>query len=97
MTYVNQLRTIRVDLVLRYIKSIYFKLNNMKSNKELLAEMKRISKEIKTLSLKLKEEGFKNHHDMARCEANKKYGKGWREELQMQMTYKKGELDVSYF
>lgn len=45
-----------------------------------------ISRSVKEYSDKLKAEGFKDHHNMARAKANKTYGKFWREKLSMKMT-----------
>lgn len=44
-------------------------------------ESKRISAELSNLSKQYKLEGRTNYHNYARCDINKKYGKGWREEL----------------
>jgi len=44
-------------------------------------ESKRISKELKNLSKQFQLEGISDYHNKARCEINKKYGKGWREAL----------------
>lgn len=42
---------------------------------------KRISKELSDLSKQYKLEDKPNYHNQARYEINQKYGKGWREEL----------------
>ena len=52
-------------------------------NREIEKKQRRIGKELKILSEKLKLQGLKNYHIHARCEINKKYGKGWRENLEM--------------
>lgn len=44
-------------------------------------EAKRISSELSNLSNQFKLEGRLNYHNAARSEINKKYGKGWREAL----------------
>ncbi|MGK0446567.1 MAG: hypothetical protein ACJA2M_000336 [Polaribacter sp.] len=67
------------------------------NNKEIEKKQKDISKELKTLSKNLKLQGVKDYHGKARCEINKKYGKGWREKLEMQKTFKKGDFNMSYF
>lgn len=46
-----------------------------------------ISKELKDLSKKKESKGIKNHHEEARAEINKKYGKWWRERLQEKKIY----------
>ena len=46
-----------------------------------------ISTELKNLSKKLESEGNKTHHQDARCEINKKYGKFWRERLTEKKIY----------
>ena len=46
-------------------------------------EAKRISTELYKLSKKFEAEGLKNFHNKAREEINKKYGKGWREDLDL--------------
>lgn len=67
------------------------------------AEAKRISTELYSLSKKLELEGVKNHHNKARCEINKKYGKGWREDLDLKSIQNfpenhKGRFDnMSYY
>ena len=59
---------------------------------EFTKEQKRISKELRSLSIKLKSERHKNHHNEARRQINKKYGKGWRETLE----FKKPINDKDY-
>lgn len=44
-------------------------------------EIKKISKELKDLSLQLKNEGHPNYHNEAKRLINIKYGKSWRESL----------------
>lgn len=44
---------------------------------------KSISRELRELSTKLENEGIKDFHNQARCTINKKYGKGWRSELDL--------------
>jgi hypothetical protein len=44
-------------------------------------ESQRISNELKQLSLLYKSQNLNDYHNKARCEINKKYGKGWREAL----------------
>lgn len=46
-------------------------------------EAKRISTELYNLSKKFELDGIKDFHNKARCEINKKYGKGWREDLDL--------------
>jgi len=67
------------------------------NNKEIIKKQKSISKELKDLSKELELKGVKGYHDKARCEINKKYGKGWREALEMQKTFEKGEIKMSYY
>ena len=64
-------------------------------NKEITKEQKRISKELKFLSKHLKEQGVSNFHNTARQEINKKYGKGWRERLEMMKVDE--FISMSYF
>lgn len=58
------------------------------NNKEINNKLKKISKELKELSIKFEEQGLKNFHNLARYEINKKYGKGWREDLELMKTEK---------
>lgn len=51
--------------------------------KEARAKSKAISKELRLISDKLKSEAHPNYHNEARSIINKKYGKGWREELML--------------
>ena len=67
------------------------------NNKEIEKKQRGISKELKTLSKNLELQGLKDYHGKARCEINKKYGKGWREELEMQKTFKNEHFGMSYF
>ncbi len=66
-------------------------------------EAKRISTELYNLSKKLEENGDTNPHINARCEINKKYGKGWREDLELKSIKEfpenhKGRFDnMSYY
>lgn len=46
-------------------------------------EAKRISTELYNLSKKFESDCIKDFHNKARCEINKKYGKGWREDLDL--------------
>lgn len=46
-------------------------------------EAKKISTELHNLSKKLELEEVKDYHNKARSEINKKYGKGWREDLNL--------------
>tara|TARA_R110002124_G_scaffold283633_1_gene459847 strand:- start:177 stop:377 length:201 start_codon:yes stop_codon:yes gene_type:complete len=57
------------------------------SNIEIIREQKRISKELKNLSKKYEKDGVKNFHNLSRYEINKKYGKGWREDLELRKTH----------
>ena len=65
-------------------------------NKELEKQQKKISSELRELSKSFAKEGVKGFHDKARCEINKKYGKGWRENLEFQKSFDKGEFNMSY-
>ena len=89
------------DSVLYSVGKLYSNnINNKKhkmSNKEIEKKQRIISKKLKTLSKKLELEGVKNYHIEARCAINKEYGKGWREEFEMQKTFKKGDFNMSYF
>jgi len=66
-------------------------------------EAKRISTELYNLSKKFELEGSKDFHNKARCEINKKYGKGWREDLDLKSIEEfpqnhKGRFDnMSYY
>jgi hypothetical protein len=66
-------------------------------NKEITKKQRSISKELKNLSKELELQGVKDYHGKARCEINKKYGKGWREALEIQKTFEKGEIKMSYY
>ena len=52
-----------------------------------LDTIKPILKEIKVLSNQYKLEGHTDYHNKAREEINKKYGKFWRERLNMKKIY----------
>ena len=67
------------------------------SNKEIEKKQRIISKKLKTLSKKLELEGVKNYHIEARSTINKEYGKGWREDLEMQKKVKNEHLGMTYF
>ena len=57
------------------------------SNQEIIKKQRSISKELKTLSYELEKKGVINFHNLARCEINKKYGKGWKEDLEFIKTH----------
>lgn len=48
---------------------------------------KQISTELYNLLKELEAKGDRNYHINARCEINKKYGKFWRERLNMKKIY----------
>lgn len=66
-------------------------------------EAKRISTELYNLSKQFELDGNKNPHIDARCEINKKYGKGWRENLDLKSIQEfpenhKGRFDnINYY
>ena len=60
------------------------------TNEEITKEQKRISKELRELSEKL------GNHGKARCEINKRYGKGWRENLEIKKTFGVNHYKMSY-
>ena len=51
-------------------------------------ESKRISTELKSLSKLYESREIKDFHNKARCEINKLYGKGWREDLDIKSIKK---------
>lgn len=57
-------------------------------NKNILAEINSISKEVYLLSTIYEAQGLPDFHNKARAEINKKYGKGWRETLKIKLHYK---------
>ena len=57
-----------------------------------------IFKELKLLSNKLKNEGNKDHHNEARRLINLKYGKDWRDKLQIKELNKSKEyIKINYY
>ena len=66
-------------------------------------ESKRISDELSNLSKQYKLEGRANYHNDARSDINKKYGKGWREELDLKsiqefpQNHKNRFSDMTYY
>lgn len=48
---------------------------------------KQISKELVKLSKEFQSKGEPDYHNKARCEINKKYGKFWRERLNIKKIY----------
>lgn len=66
------------------------------TNQQIINKQRNISKELKLLSKNFKQQGFKNYHNKARCEINKKYGKFWREDLETQKTFDSDEFQMSY-
>lgn len=57
-------------------------------NKVILAEIKSISREVYLLSKEYEAQAMPDFHNKARAEVNKKYGKGWKETLQLKLHYK---------
>jgi len=68
--------------------------------KEIQAEITRIIRERGTLSRKLQADGHPNPKNEASRLINLKYGKGWKEKLELQdptREYGKNLLKVSYY
>lgn len=66
-------------------------------------EAKRISTELYTISKQFEQQGVKDFHNRARSEINKKYGRGWRADLDLKSIQEfpqnhKGRFDkMSYY
>ena len=56
--------------------------------------IKQISKEVKETSDKLKQQGHPNYHIEARHIINLKYGKWWRERLELKKIYKWNRTEI---
>ena len=54
---------------------------NFKTSRKWTPEQKRINRELKTLQSEYESQGVKDAENKARCEINKVYGKGWRDEI----------------
>ena len=66
-------------------------------------EAKKISTELYNISKQFESQGVKDFHNRARAEINKKYGRGWRENLDLKSIQEfpqnhKGRFDkMSYY
>jgi len=54
---------------------------NFKTSRKWTPEQKRINRELKALQAEYELQGVKDAENKARCEINKIYGKGWRDEI----------------
>ena len=71
-------------------------MNNYKlKDEQARIKEKQISKSLYRLSRLLQYKDINDAHGVARCLINKKYGKGWREALHMNMIY--DSAPMSYY
>lgn len=66
-----------------------------KPEKEIDKIIKSISKELKEISNRNKSQGIKDYHGQAQAEINRKYGKFWRERLDMKKIYNESPFKES--